>query len=117
MICYRNITLACLCIAALLDSRACCADEIDMRPLSLSVEIAFPSVEWTGWAPASETGIINPIRPILVTGAGDGSNRVFVPTQQGVLYVLPNDQAATKAEVFLNIEPKVAYDDKTNEEG
>jgi glucose/arabinose dehydrogenase len=57
------------------------------------------------------------MRPILVTHAGDGSNRVFIPTQQGVVYVLPNDQQATKADVFLDIEDRVSYDDKTNEEG
>jgi glucose/arabinose dehydrogenase len=93
------------------------AAEIDNRPLPLTVETAFPSVKWPGWESAAESGIVNPLRPILVTHAGDGSNRVFVPTQQGVVYVLPNDQQSAKAEVFLDIKDKVSYDDKTNEEG
>ncbi|HVU88945.1 MAG TPA: PQQ-dependent sugar dehydrogenase [Pirellulales bacterium] len=93
------------------------AAEIDTRPLPLEVQIAFPNVKWPGWASSEETGVLNALRPILVTSAGDGSNRVFIPTQQGVIYVLPNDQQATSAEVFLDILAKVQYDDKTNEEG
>ncbi len=93
------------------------ADEIDTRPLPLGVEVAFPDVKWPGWESAEDTGVLNALRPILVANAGDGSNRVFIPTQQGVVYVLPNDQKGTKAEVFLDIKSKVAYDDKTNEEG
>jgi glucose/arabinose dehydrogenase len=93
------------------------ADEIDTRPLPLGVEVAFPDVKWPGWESAEDTGVLNALRPILVANAGDDSNRVFIPTQQGVVYVLPNDQKGTKAEVFLDIKSKVAYDDKTNEEG
>ena len=93
------------------------ADEIDTRPLPLGVEVAFPDVKWPGWESSEDSGVLNALRPILVTHAGDGSNRVFIPTQQGVIYVLPNDQKGTKAEVFLDIKSKVAYDDKTNEEG
>ena len=98
-------------------ARLVAAAEVDTRPLPLKVETAFPNVKWPGWESAAESGIVNPLRPILVTHAGDGSNRVFIPTQQGVVYVLPNDQQTTNAEVFLDIEDKVSYDDKTNEEG
>jgi glucose/arabinose dehydrogenase len=93
------------------------AAEIDTSPLPLKVDVAFANVEWPGWASGEETGTDNPLRPILVTHAGDGNNRLFVPTQQGVIYVLPNDQNATKADIFLDIEAKVSYNDKTNEEG
>ncbi|MBL9125580.1 MAG: PQQ-dependent sugar dehydrogenase, partial [Planctomycetaceae bacterium] len=72
---------------------------------------------WPGWTSGEETGVVTPLRPILVSNAGDGSNRVFIPTQQGVIYVLANDQQAKSAEVFLDISDRVAYDDKTNEEG
>lgn len=97
-------------------SRASAA-ELDTRPLPLAIEVAFPNVKWPLWQSAEETGVIDPLRPILLTHAGDGSNRVFVPSQQGVIYVLPNDQQASTAAVFLDIRSKVAYDDKTNEEG
>jgi glucose/arabinose dehydrogenase len=93
------------------------AAEIDTRPLPLKIDTVFANVKWPGWTSGEESGIDNPLRPILVTHAGDGTNRVFVPTQQGVIYVLPNDPSGTKADVFLNIEEKVSYNDKTNEEG
>jgi len=56
-------------------------------------------------------------RPIIVTHAGDGSNRLFVAEQQGVIRVLPNDQGAEESGVFLDIESRVVYKDKENEEG
>ena len=56
-------------------------------------------------------------RPIVFTHAGDGSNRVFVASQMGVIHVLPNDQSVTEAPVYLDIESRVTYKDKENEEG
>ena len=50
-----------------------------------------------------------------VLGSGKGSN--FVAIQQGTIHVFPNDQAATQTKVFLNIESKVYYNDKENEQG
>jgi glucose/arabinose dehydrogenase len=102
---------------SLLDSTSAAAAEIDTRPLSLAIEVAFGNVKWPHWQSAEETGVVDPLRPILVGHAGDGSNRIFIPTQQGVVYVLPNDEQASTAGVFLDIKSKVAYDDKTNEEG
>jgi hypothetical protein len=37
----------------------------------------------------------------VLTHAGDGSNRVFVATQHGVIHVFPNDQKATSTTIFL----------------
>lgn len=104
-------------ISATMLSRSLSAAEIDTSPLPLKVEVAFPDVKWPGWESAEESGVVNPLRPILVAHAGDGSNRVFIPTQQGTIYVLPNDQNAKSADVFLDITKKVSYHDKTNEEG
>jgi glucose/arabinose dehydrogenase len=56
------------------------------------------------------------LRPILLTHAGDGSNRTFIATQHGVVHLLPDAKAA-KTQVFLDIQNKVKYDDRTNEEG
>ena len=53
----------------------------------------------------------------MLTHAGDGSNRVFVATEQGVVHVFPNDPKATKTKVFLDIQDRVSYNDATNEEG
>jgi glucose/arabinose dehydrogenase len=56
-------------------------------------------------------------RPIVLTHAGDGSDRVFVATQHGVIHVFPNDQKVTRSKVFLDIQKKVRYEDRENEEG
>jgi glucose/arabinose dehydrogenase len=45
------------------------------------------------------------IRPLLLTNAGDGSNRLFVVEQDGIIRVIEN--GATLAEPFLNIEENV----------
>lgn len=91
--------------------------EVDESPLPAGLSIAFPDLKWTGWEPITDTGRPNQLRPILLTHAGDGSNRIFVPTQQGVIHTFPNDQAAKETTVFLDLRDRVKYDDKTNEEG
>jgi glucose/arabinose dehydrogenase len=91
--------------------------EVDESALPLETAVAFPKLKWTGWQGETDTGKIVPLRPILLTHAGDGSNRVFVPTQQGVIHVFPNDQNAKATKIFLDIEKKVRYTDNENEEG
>ncbi len=54
-------------------------------------------------------------RPILLTHAGDGSDRVFVLEQGGRILVFENGQSPTKAEVFLDASALVSR--KGNEEG
>ncbi|MCA9083045.1 MAG: PQQ-dependent sugar dehydrogenase [Planctomycetaceae bacterium] len=56
-------------------------------------------------------------RPIVLTHAGDGSNRVFVAEQKGRLMVFPNDPEVEEAGVFLDIRDRVVYKDNQNEEG
>jgi glucose/arabinose dehydrogenase len=91
--------------------------EVDDSPLAIEAQVAFPNLEWTGWSAEDESGKLVQLRPILLTHAGDGSNRVFVPTQQGVIHVFPNDDAAKKTTVFLDISKRVRYLDNQNEEG
>ena len=91
--------------------------EVDTRPLALKTEVAFPDLKWAGWSAESDTGKVVPLRPLVLTHAGDGSNRVFVATQHGVIHTFANDQKATETKVMLDITKKVQYDDKTNEEG
>jgi glucose/arabinose dehydrogenase len=90
--------------------------EVDDSPLPFETEVAFPDLKWTGWK-GPDSGKIVPLRPILLTHAGDGSNRVFVPTQHGVIHVFPNDQKAKETKVFLDIQDRVYYNDNQNEEG
>jgi len=73
------------------------------KPLAVSTERAFPNVDF--------------VRPIVVTHAGDGSNRVFVAEQEGIIKVLKNDQDAEEASVFLDIDARCKYADNQNEEG
>jgi glucose/arabinose dehydrogenase len=90
---------------------------IDETPLPLATEVAFPDLQWSGWAGETPAGKPNPLRPLVLTHANDMSGRNFVATQHGVIHVFPNDQAAKTTKVFLDIQSKVRYDDKTNEEG
>ncbi len=91
-------------------------DPID-RKLALRPAIAFPNLEWDGWSTDSDDGRVRSFRPIVLTHANDGSDRVFVATQRGVIHVFPNDQKAKRSNVFLDIESKVVYKDRQNEEG
>ncbi len=85
--------------------------------LPVTVEKAFPALEWAGWKSESDDGKVIPFRPIVLTHAGDGSNRVFVASQQGVVYEFANDQAAKTSKVLLDIQDRCFYSDKQNEEG
>jgi glucose/arabinose dehydrogenase len=56
-------------------------------------------------------------RPIVVTHANDGSDRIFIASQLGVVHILENDEEAEESITFLDIEDQVVYNDKQNEEG
>jgi glucose/arabinose dehydrogenase len=47
-------------------------------------------------------------QPVLVTHANDGSNRVFVVQQNGLIRVFPNDSTATAAPTFLNLSARIS---------
>jgi glucose/arabinose dehydrogenase len=76
---------------------------IDQRALPIRTERAFPEISFS--------------RPIVLTHAGDGSNRVFVASQLGEIQVFANDPTAKRAKVFLDIRKRVTYKDSQNEEG
>jgi glucose/arabinose dehydrogenase len=91
--------------------------EVDETPLPFQMEVAFPNLKWANWEPDNGSGKVVPLRPLVLTHAGDGSNRVFVATEHGVIHVFPNDQKATASKIFLDIQNKVRYKDESNEEG
>ncbi len=91
--------------------------EVDESPIGVKTELAFPKLKWMGWSAVNDAGQNTPLRPIVLTHANDGSNRVFVATEQGVIHSFPNDQNATETKVFLDIQDRVVYIDKQNEEG
>ncbi len=55
------------------------------------------------------------IRPVDLQHAGDGSNRLFVVEQRGMIWGFENDPAVTSKTVFLDIRDRV--NDAGNEEG
>ena len=67
----------------------------------ITVEQAFPGLSF--------------IRPVDLQHAGDGSGRIFVVEQRGMIWVFSNDPAVTSKTVFLDIRDRV--NDSGNEEG
>ncbi len=90
--------------------------KIDNTPLPIVGTEVFRDVRWTGWDSGESEGLVKPLRPILLTHAADGSNRVFVATQRGIIHITPKSGSGN-TQVFLDLQDRVAYDDKTNEEG
>lgn len=81
---------------------------------------AFPEIEWEGWSPEADDGKpASPLRPLLVTHAGDGSGRTFVLDQAGMIHVVAaNAEAGAKrARMFLDLRERAAPWGKENEEG
>src|SRR5262245_28660594 len=105
MIPARSPWLAALLIAALITPTALCrgADGVDTSPLPLKTVRALPNLK--------------PRRPVAITHAGDGTNRLFIVSEYGQLLVVNNKQDTSDTKTFLDIEYKVDYDDKENEEG
>ncbi len=91
--------------------------EVDQRPLDVQVVPAFRSLEWPDWVRGLDVGRPRDPRPLLLTGAGDGTNRIFVVSEYGTIHVWPNDPAVDQMETFLDIRDRVQYDDRQNEEG
>lgn len=91
--------------------------EVDERPLEVQVVPAFPRLEWPDWVLGFDEGRPQDPRPLLLTGAGDGTNRMFVISQYGTVHVFPNDPQADTMQTFLDIRDQVQYDVPENEEG
>jgi glucose/arabinose dehydrogenase len=47
------------------------------------------------------------IDPVFLTNAGDGTDRIFVVEQNGIIKVFPNSQGVLSAKVFLNISDRI----------
>ncbi len=100
-----------LALFALADARTLVAQEkqalqpMPDTPLPLKQVRAFPNVRFR--------------RPIVLTHAGDGSDRVYVASQLGTIQVFANNPQLEESQLatFLDIENKVMYKDNENEEG
>jgi glucose/arabinose dehydrogenase len=95
----------------------CVVAAVDERPLAVQTVKAFPKLQWPDWILGVEEGQPQEPRPIIVTGAGDGSGRIFIASQYGAVFVMPNDPSADQMQLFLDFRNKVQYADKQNEEG
>lgn len=93
--------LACLTVFA----------EVDESPIDIQIVPAFPDLEVP--RPEEEPQF----RPVVITHAKDGSNRLYLVSQQGAIYSIENRQDVKTADIFLDIESKVTYRDNMNEEG
>ena len=85
--------------------------ELPLKPVE-----AFPGIEWEGWQPVDDSGKVRARRSMVVTHAGDGSGRVFVASQRGLIHVI-NKNTPTKAELFLDLTARVRDYEMNNEEG
>lgn len=92
-----------LLLVGMMSLAACGAEGVDESPLPVQIEAAFPKLKF--------------VRPLALTHAGDGTNRVFVVSQLGAIHVFPNQQTAGATKVFMDITSKVVYKEKENEEG
>jgi quinoprotein glucose dehydrogenase len=89
--------------SAVMNSPIATGQIVDDSPLPVRYEPAFPE--------------LRPRRPVVITNAGDGSNRLFVVTQQGVVHAFENRPEVEETMTYLDIESKVVYSDNQNEEG
>ena len=89
-------------VLALVWATGCSMDSEQAQAQSeIKIEVAFVNLDFT--------------RPVDLQHAGDGSNRLFVVEQAGVISVFDNDPSVASASVFLDIEDRVR--DSANEEG
>ena len=91
--------------------------EIDQRPLSVNIVPAFPRLLWPDWLTGEAQGQARKLLPVVVTGAGDGSNRMFVASQYGAIFHFDNSPQTKQLTTFLDFSDRVAFDANENEEG
>lgn len=107
---YRNIRIR------ELSEDGTVADPVDGQ-LDITGTPAFPEIAWEGYEGVDDEGRIQTMRPLELTHAGDGSQRIFVASQIGTIFVLPGDAAVKEAKLFLDIRDRVQDFRKDAEEG
>ncbi|QEG33107.1 PQQ-dependent sugar dehydrogenase [Bythopirellula goksoeyrii] len=92
--------------------------ELDESPLPVEVAPAFPELQWPDWITGIDTGKPIKPRPLIITGSGDGSNRLFVATQYGTIHSFENDPNTSEMQLFLDIRDRVVpFKEWEGEEG
>ena len=78
--------------------------DLDTSAMPVSVELAYPNLRVS--------------RPVVMTGAGDGSGRLFIGSQTGEIYFIKEaDTDVEQATLFIDLNDAVTYKDRENEEG
>ncbi len=78
--------------------------DLNTAPMDIHVVEAYPNLRIS--------------RPIVMTGAGDDSGRLFVASQTGEIYCFDqNDDQIEEPEMFMDLSGQVNYKDRENEEG
>lgn len=91
---------------------------VDETPLDVQVVPTFTRLQWPDWILGVEEGLMRDPRPVVITGAGDGSGRMFVATQYGTIHWFDNDPNATELKTFLDIRERIMpFKYRENEEG
>jgi glucose/arabinose dehydrogenase len=91
---------------------------VDQRRLDVQVVPAFPNLQWPDWLTGADAGLALEARPLILTGAADGTNRIFVATQPGTIHVFANDPDVDEMSTFLDLREHVHYRvPQENEEG
>ena len=81
--------------------------EINTRPLAVEVVPAFTKLQWPDDITGIDEGKPRDLRPIIITGSGDGSNRMFVATQYGTIHYFENNPETSEVHAFLDIRDRV----------
>lgn len=87
--------------------------------LALQGKLAFPKLQFTGFDPEGDDGKVRALRPLVLTHANDGTNRIFVGTQRGVIHVFENDPNVEKTHIVLDLSKRIRdwKSPGSNEEG
>lgn len=77
---------------------------VEVAPLEIAVVPAYPNLRVS--------------RPIVITGAGDQSGRLFIASQTGEIYFIKEaDSEVEEPTLFMDLSASVSYKDSENEEG
>ena len=79
------------------------AEDVDVSAIGGTFQRVFPEIQIR--------------RPIVVTHDGVSKDRIYIASQYGKVFVIKDDENAEDSEVFMDIEDRVVYNDKQNEEG
>lgn len=91
--------------------------EVDQSPLAIDIVPAFPQLQWPDWLTGADSGRVKQLLPLALTGANDGSGRMFVVTQYGRIFSFDNSPEASELNTFLDINERVRFEANENEEG